>query len=78
MEVSSKRVSIALDNKLQKAGEQIWGEKQCGFSRNKSTTDCIFLMRRLTEEVGLTAPEQGGDAQYQLFVDLENASDTCD
>ena len=46
-------------------------EGQCGFRRNRSTTDTMLLVRRL-QEVGRKA----GMSLFLCFIDLQNACDT--
>ena len=48
-------------------------EEQCGFPRDRSTTDMIFVVRRL-QEVGRKA----GVTLFMCFIDLQKAYDTVD
>ena len=48
-------------------------EKQCGFRPDRSTTDMMFVVRRL-QEVGRKA----GVSLHMCFVDLQKAYDTVD
>ena len=48
-------------------------EEQCGFRPNRSTTDMMFVVRRL-QEVGRKA----GVSLHMCFVDLQKAYDTVD
>ena len=48
-------------------------EEQCGFRPNRSTTDMMFVVRRL-QEIGRKA----GVSLIMSFVDLQNAYDTVD
>ena len=48
-------------------------EKQCGFRPDRSTTDMIFVVRRL-QEVGRKA----GVSLFMCFIDLQKAYDTVD
>jgi hypothetical protein len=44
-----KTFSIILNERLKTATEKIIGECQCGFRRNKSTIDQMFVLRQMTE-----------------------------
>ena len=48
-------------------------EEQCGFGPNRSTTDMMFVVRRL-QEVGRKA----GVSLFTCFIDLQKAYDTVD
>ena len=48
-------------------------EKQCGFRPDRSTTDMMFVVRRL-QEVGRKA----GVSLFMRFIDLQKAYDTVD
>ena len=48
-------------------------EEQCGFRPNRSTTDMMFVVRRL-QEVGRKA----GVSLHMCFIDLQKAYDTID
>ena len=48
-------------------------EEQCGFRLDRSTTDMMFVVRRL-QEVG----RKTGVALYMCFIDLQKAYDTVD
>ena len=48
-------------------------EEQCGFRPDRSTTDMMFVVRRL-QEVGRKA----GVSLHMCFVDLQKAYDTVD
>jgi hypothetical protein len=51
--------------------EEIIGDHQCGFRRNRSTTDHIFCIRQMLEKKW----EYNG-AVHQLFVDFKKAYDS--
>ena len=48
-------------------------EEQCGFRPNRSTTDIMFVVRRL-QEIGRKA----GVSLFMCFIDLQKAYDTVD
>ena len=48
-------------------------EEQCGFRPNRSTTDMMFVVRRL-QEIGRKA----GVSLFTCFIDLQKAHDTVD
>ena len=48
-------------------------EEQCGFRPNRSTTDMMFVVRRL-QEIGWKA----GVSPFMCFIDLQKAYDTVD
>ena len=48
-------------------------EEQCGFRPNRSTTDIMFVVRRL-QEIGRKA----GVPLFMCFIDLQKAYDTVD
>ena len=48
-------------------------EEQCGFRPNRSTTDMMFVVRRL-QEIGRKA----GVSPFMCFIDLQKAYDTVD
>ena len=48
-------------------------EEQCGFRPDRSTTDMMFVLRRL-QEVGRKA----GVSLHMCFVDIQKAYDTVD
>jgi hypothetical protein len=47
------------------------GDYQCGFRRNRSTTDHIFCIRQILEK-----KLEHNEAVYQLFIDLKKAYDS--
>ena len=48
-------------------------EEQCGFRPDRSTTDMMFVVRRLQE-----VRRKAGVSLHMCFVDLQNAYDTVD
>ena len=53
--------------------EGLLPEEQCGFRPDRSTTDMMFVVRRL-QEVG----QKAGVSLHICFVDLQKAYDTVD
>ena len=49
-------------------------EEQCGFRPHRSTTDIMFVVRRLLREIG----RKSGVSLFVCFVDLQKAYDTVD
>jgi hypothetical protein len=50
--------------------EEIIGDHQCGFQRNRSTTDHIFSIRQILEKKW-----EYKEAVHQLFTDFKKAYD---
>ena len=51
--------------------KELLPEEQCGFRPDPSTTDMIFVVRRL-QEIGRKA----GESLFMCFIDLQKAYDT--
>jgi hypothetical protein len=51
--------------------EEIIGDHQCGFRRNRSTTDLIFCIHQILEKKW-----EDNEAVHQLFVDFKKAYDS--
>jgi hypothetical protein len=51
--------------------EEITGDHQCGFQRNRSTTDHIFCIRQILEKKW-----EYNEAVHQLFKDFKRAYDS--
>ena len=51
----------------------LFPEEQCGFRPNRSTTDMMFVVRRL-QEIGRKA----GVSLFMCFIDFQKAYDTVD
>jgi hypothetical protein len=51
--------------------DEIIGDHQCGFRRNRSTTDQIFCIRQILEKKW----EYNGTV-HQLFIDFKKAYDS--
>jgi hypothetical protein len=67
----SKILSNILLSRLTPYAEEIIGEHQCGFRRNRSTTDHIFCIRQIFEKKW-----EYNVAVQQLFIDLKKAYDS--
>jgi sorting nexin-29 len=50
---------------------EIIGDHQCGFRRNRSTTDQIFCIRQILEKKW-----EYNETVYQLFIDFKKAYDS--
>ena len=57
-------------NRLQKLGDRVYPESQCGFRRNRSTVDMIFSLRQLQEKC-----REQQKPLYIAFIDLTKAFD---
>ena len=66
-----KILSIFLQSKLTLYAEEITGENQRGFRRNRSTTDHILCIRCILEKKW-----EYNEAVHQLFVDFKKAYDS--
>ena len=51
--------------------EEVIGDHQCGFQRNRSTTDHIFCIRQILEKKW-----EYNEAVHQLFIDFKKANDS--
>ena len=60
-----KILSNILLSRLSPYAEEIIGDHQCGFRRNRSTPDHIFCIRQILEEKW-----EHNEAVHQLFIDL--------
>jgi hypothetical protein len=56
--------------RLNPYADEIIGEHQCGFRRNRSTTDHIFCIRQILEKKW-----EYNEAVNQLFIDFKKAYD---
>jgi hypothetical protein len=55
----------------EKGRDEIIADHQCGFRRNRSTTDQIFCMRRILEKIW-----EYNETVHQLFIDFKKAYDS--
>lgn len=62
---------VILNRLLDSIVDNIYPESQCGFRRNRSTSDMIFAMRQLQEKC-----KEQNMGLYTAFVDLTKAFDT--
>jgi hypothetical protein len=68
---SYKIVSNILLSRLIAYAHVIIGDRQCGFRRNRSTTDQIFYIRQILEKTW-----EHNCSVYQLFIDFKKAHDS--
>ena len=66
-----KILSNILLSKLTPYAEEITGDHQCGFRRNRSTTDYIFCICQVLEKTW-----EYNEAVHQLFIDFKQAYDS--
>jgi hypothetical protein len=66
-----KIFSNILLSKLIQNAEETTGDHQCGFRRNRSTTDHVFCIRQILEKKW-----EYNEAVHQLFIDFEKAYDS--
>jgi len=66
-----KILSNILLSRLTPYAEETTGDHQCGFRRNRSTTDHIFCIRQILEKKW-----EYNEAVHQLFIDFEKAYDS--
>jgi hypothetical protein len=71
LSTSYKTLSSILLSRLIHYADKIIGDHQCGFRRNKSTTDQIFYIRQILEKRW----EYNGTV-HQLFIDFKKAYDS--
>jgi hypothetical protein len=71
LSTSYKFFSSILLARLTPYADEIIGYHQCGFRRNRSTTDQIFYIRHILEKKW----EYNGTV-HQLFIDLKKAYDS--
>jgi len=64
-------LSNILLSRLIPYAEEIMGDHQCGFRRNRSTTDHIFCIRQILEKKW-----EHNEAVHQLFIDFKKAYDS--
>jgi len=66
-----KILSNSLLSRLILYAEEVIGDHQCGFRRNRSTTDHIFCIRQILEKKW-----EYNEAVHQLFIDFKKAYDS--
>ena len=66
-----KILSNILLSRLTPYAQEIIGDHQCGFRRNRSTTDYIFCIRLILEKKW-----KYSEAVHQLFIDFKTAYDS--
>jgi hypothetical protein len=66
-----KILSSILLSRLIPYAEEIIGVRQCGFRRNRSTTDHMFFIRQILEKKW-----EYNEAVHQLFIDFKKAHDS--
>src|SRR5215475_11461710 len=66
-----KILSNILLSRLAPYAEEIIGDHQCGFRRNRSTTDHIFCIRQILEKKW-----EYNEAVYRLFINFKKACDS--
>ena len=66
-----KILSYILLSRLAVYAEEITGDHQCGFRRNRSTSDHIFCVRQILEK------KWEINEAMQLFIDLKTAHDSA-
>ena len=73
LDVAYKVFFSILNERLKKMTENVLGDYQCGFHKNRSTSDQIFIIRQMIEK----HYEHNQDL-YMLFVDFKQAFDSID
>jgi hypothetical protein len=71
LSTSYKNLSNTLLSSLKPYADEIIGDHQCGFQRNRSTTDQIFYIRQTLQKKW----EYNGTV-HQLFIDFKKAYDS--
>jgi sorting nexin-29 len=71
LQTTNKILSNILLSRLIPYAEEVMGDHQCGFRRNRSTTDHIFWMRQILEKNW-----EHNEAVHQLFIDFKKAYDS--
>ena len=62
---------MKINSRLIPYAEEVIGDHQCGFRRNRSTTDHIFCIRQILEKKW-----KNNEAVHQLFIDFKKAYDS--
>jgi hypothetical protein len=71
LSTSYKILSNILLSRLSPYVDEIIGDHQCGFQRNRSTTDQIFCIRQILEKKW-----EYNETVHQIFVDFKKACDS--
>jgi purine nucleoside phosphorylase len=71
MSLLPKIFCTILLSRLTPSAEEIIGDHQCGFLRNRSTTDHMFCIHQILEKIW-----EYNEAVHQLFVDFKKAYDS--
>ena len=71
MPTTYKILSNILLSRLIPYAEEVTGDHQCGFRRNRSTTDHIFCIRQILEKKW-----EYNETVHQLFIDFKKAYDS--
>ena len=71
MPTTYKILSNILLSRLIPYAEEIIGDHQCGFRRNRSTTNHILCIRQILEKKW-----ERNEAVYQLFIEFKKAYDS--
>ena len=71
LSITGKLFARVILKRLQKVGERIYPESQCGFRAKRSTIDMVFSIRQLQEKC-----REQQKPLYIAFVDLTKAFDT--
>ena len=66
MPTTYKILSNILLSRLIPYAEEVIGDHQCGFQRNRSTTDHIFCIRQILEKKW-----EFNEAVHQFFIDFK-------
>jgi len=66
-----KVLSNILLSRLTPCAEEVIRDHQCGFRRNRSTTDHIFCIRKILEKKW-----EYNEAVHHLFIDFKKAYDS--
>ena len=72
MSTTYKILSNILLSRLTPCAEESVGDRQCGFRRNRSTTDHIFCVRQTLEE----KKWEYNEAVHQLLIDFKKVYDS--
>ena len=71
MPTTYKILSNILLSRLTPYAEEIIGDHQCGFQRNRSTTDHIFCIHQILKKIW-----EYNEAVHQLYIDFKKAYDS--